>query len=111
MIEQYKVLHEKVAAAIRDEDCCGATASNGKRVFCDDSSLIEPHRTRHCKSIATAAIAATIQGLIETGLPLEACNAGLDAVSKNCGPVRPEEFETVFREMLRVLLMKIGESA
>ena len=49
-------LREKVAAAIRDEDCCGATL-DGRRVFCDDVGLDEPSRTCPCKKLAEVAIA------------------------------------------------------
>jgi hypothetical protein len=66
----YSKLSEKVAAAIRDEDCCGVSLDGGKNtVFCDDPSLDEPQRICACKNLAATAIAATIQGLIEMELP------------------------------------------
>ena len=64
MNEQIRALREKVAAALRDEDCCGATYA-GDRVFCDDKRLDEHHKTCPCRNNADAAIVATMQAILD----------------------------------------------
>lgn len=64
-------------------------------------------RWQDCLPEARAAIIETLEGLRAIEIPVAACNAGLAAMSKGSGTVEPREFETVFREMVRVLLEEL----
>jgi hypothetical protein len=87
--DPFKTLWHKVSAAIRDEDCCGATV-DGRRVFCDDKEVADGARTCACKANGYAALETSFQALAEMEL-----QAGLTS------PTLVEADQELFRRILR----------